>query len=230
MDLNKKSYLLVFLLFFVVIVQYPSCRGSPAQCLYGRCDAWISFDGIKWVNTTIDYIELNRGEPFYIKTNITTDQKDVLVTMYFYEVGVYASHHASFEIISGSVEGIINHSPYMVQEFGLVKRPSSFEQIWRVKVRENATWWSGITPLNIHVSFNQQNPDDWYNWVGDEISFTMINVFINKSLFHSPSHLDEHTGNATESVSYHSFFGYHLHLFFLSILITIVYVRKAKDS
>jgi hypothetical protein len=57
----------------------------PPTCSYGTCDAWLSFDGKNWLNTTIDFKELNRGQPFYIKTNITTTKQDILLTMYYYD-------------------------------------------------------------------------------------------------------------------------------------------------
>ena len=190
MDLSRIRQFVVILLVIVILFVQMVQAYSPPSCEYGTCDAWASFDGKLWENTTIDFKELNRGQSFYIKTNISTNQKDVLVSMFFYETAVYSIKQASFEIIDGYVNGIIHHNPYMVHEFGIINQPSSFERIWEVKVRENASWWNGLTPLNIHVGFYKRNQNNIYDWIGEDIHYTLVNVYINKTLVQSEQNND----------------------------------------
>jgi hypothetical protein len=181
MGLSKiRQFIFILLLMYILFIQAVQAY-SPPSCEYGTCDAWVSFDGKLWENTTIDFKELNRGQPFYIKTNISTNQKDILVSMYFYETAVYTTDQASFEIVDGYIEGIINHSPDMVHEFGIINQSSSFESIWEIKVREYASWWNGLTPLNIHAGFYKRNQNNLYDWIGDDIHYTLVNVYINKT-------------------------------------------------
>ena len=104
--------------------------------------------------------------------------------MNFYEVGVYSESDASFEILDGYVKGSITQNSSQTYNFGFIKNPKIFEQIWTLKVREDAEWWNGITPLNIVTYFKEViEVEGIKSYVGKEISFTLINGFIKKDLF-----------------------------------------------
>ena len=150
----RRIFIPCFLVFFI------GCSLSQAyespSCLYGTLDAWISFDGTTWHNTTYDHAEFDRGEPFFIKTVITTTEPQIHVSMNFFEVGVFEASDATFEVVEGIVTGVVNQGCDQIYSLGIVNISTIFEHKWKVKVRENATWVNGTTPLNIITFFNKR--------------------------------------------------------------------------
>ena len=171
--------ILFFLSLFVINTVSPMTMEEiyeTPQCAYGSFDTWFSTDGYTWRQATVEGIELKRGEPFFIKTIMTTSRPFVRVGLLFTEPGEYNSNGSTFDIID---EGLCMFEAYL---FGVIEKPlSSFERIWRFQVKQDTTWVQATAPLNVFVQFDWL--DDMNKWRSDEISFTIMSATISSESY-----------------------------------------------
>ncbi|HDM67356.1 MAG TPA: hypothetical protein ENG62_03100 [Thermoplasmatales archaeon] len=143
---------------------------EPARCRYGVVDAWFSFNGSTWFNTTVDYAPLRRGQPFYIKIELYTLEDDIWVALKFSEVGEDSSTNSTFKLVEGP------DAFYRVFDLGRIpSKYSLFNYTWMFKVKEDTSWVNGNAPLDVLVQFDKKIGGKWDT---SRIHFTVVNTFI----------------------------------------------------
>ena len=167
---NFLFHLSIILFFSLFLSSFSVLAYETPRCAYGTFDAWFSLDGVHWYNTTLEDIELTRGEPFFVKTVMRTSEPFVRVGMMFTEPGEYTSLDSTFEIINGPTSMF---DPFI---YGVIEEPyHSFEHIWMFQVKNQTEWVQATAPLNVFVQFDHKEQDAWSS---EEISFTVVYPFI----------------------------------------------------
>lgn len=146
------------------------------MCAYGGFDAWFSSDGSSWHQSTVEDIDLKKGEPFFIRTRMITSRPFVRVGLLFTEPGEYNANGSTFDIIEDDI------SMFEAYLYGIIEKPySSFERIWRFQVKHDTTWVQASAALNVFVQFDWK--DDANKWRSDEISFTIVYATISSETY-----------------------------------------------
>ena len=177
---------MVFIFFSSFTVAY-----ETPECAYGTFDAWYSKDGIEWQNTTVDYADLKRGEPFYIEATVSTKIESIWVAMELSETGESSSKGSSFEAIDGPCD--------MYETFDLgeiYEKNTSFTYTWKLRVKPDTDWAGGNAPLNIFAQFDKNVNGEWHT---EDISFTAVNVYILDELWEGYTGDDDTNGDGETS-------------------------------
>jgi len=210
---------LIFISIIIIIIPFLSSLSlayETPECKYGTFDVWYSKDGVKWQDTTVDYAELKRGEPFYIKATVGTKIDSAWVALRIWETGISSAGKSSFEVIDGPCD--------MYKSFDLgeiPKKDSSSTYIWKLCVRPGTNWTNGNAPLNIRAQFDRKVNGEWQS---DDISFTAVNVYILDELW---------DGYASGNVSFaggnnrtNSAPGFGISLFMMMLVLFLMWKRK----
>jgi hypothetical protein len=172
------KFLLIIILFSLLFISSNIAYSySTPQCNYGVFDCWFSLDGINWTNTTVDYVELQLGQPFYLKTFLKTLQDNITVDFYLTETGEYNANGSTFNVISGPGQ------MFEIVTLGVVKEEDYiWEDIWKLCVKNDTDWVNGNAPLNVYAQFGDHTLD-YNNWQSDSISFTAVNIYVNNEIW-----------------------------------------------
>ena len=163
------AFIIMFLIFVIILDPLVGSYETP-ECIYGTFDAWYSKDGIEWQNTTVDYAELKRGEPFYIEATVGTKIESIWIAIDLSETGESSAKGSSFEVVDGPRD--------MYETFDLGEIPeknTSFTYTWKLRVKPDTDWAGGNAPLNIFAQFDKKVNGEWHT---EDISFTAVNVYI----------------------------------------------------
>lgn len=173
---NSFQLIICILLIYFFISPYTNVQSiqKTPSCSYGTFDAWFSKDGRTWYNTTIDDVILSRGEAFFVKTQVTALKEPVWIALLFFEPGVSSTSTATFELVEDAYE------KKMMVDLGQFSLYESREDVWKFRVKPNASWVNATTPLNIGAFFDVK-----YNntWLEEDITFTIANMYIEDTLW-----------------------------------------------
>ena len=186
--MRKFSIFILSITIMIPVFSVISLAYETPECDYGMFDAWYSKDGVGWQNTTVDYAELKRGEPFYIKATVSTKIDSAWVSIRLWETGVGSAEKSSFEVIDGPSN--------TYQAFDLSEIPeknTSFTYTWKIRVKPDTDWVGGNAPLNIRAQFDKKVNGEWHS---DDISFTAVNVYILDELWEGYT---DNNGNSNNS-------------------------------
>jgi hypothetical protein len=166
----------IFLLILLFISLFPLVSAySPPECEYGLFDAWFSIDGETWLNSTVEDVVLSRGQPFFIRTIMSTSQDSVRVGFFFTEPGEYNAAGSTFKILD---ENLSMFDPFL---YGTIKKSGDvYEHIWSFQVKNDTDWFQASAPLNVFVQFDALIKG---KWISDEISFTIVCPFIIEEVY-----------------------------------------------
>jgi len=164
----KKITVLSFLIaFLLIVIPVFSLTVTAGECKYGTMYAWYSKDSIHWKKATVHNARLKRGEPFYIKVNVTTKLDNIWACLKLWETGEKNAENSSFEVIKGpcSLYEILNMHT-------IPKKNTTCTYTWMIRVKADTYWAGGNAPLNVRVQFNENN------YISDDIYFTIANIYI----------------------------------------------------
>ncbi len=166
---KMKTIVFIFVIIQALLISFLPATNA-GECDYGTLYAWYSEDGSSWENATVHDAKLKRGEPFYIKTMISTKINSVWIAMKLSETGENSADESSFEVLDGPCD------MYEMIDLGEIpEKNTSLTYTWKMRVKPDTNWAGGNAPLNIGVFFDKKVNDDWYS---DDISFTAVNVYI----------------------------------------------------
>ena len=189
-SISTKTIIFILVLIFLVdeTTADPHLTKDSPRCEYGVFDTWFSLDGNKWINTTVDHIILKRGQPFYIKLEISTLQDDIWISIMFSEVGEKTKKDSTFELIEGPM------AFYRPFDLGKISYKNTFlNYTWGFRVKKNTTWVNGNAPLDIMVQFDKKINGEWDT---NPISYTVVNAFIDeKQWIDSNDNIDYYSKN-----------------------------------
>ncbi|RLF50446.1 MAG: hypothetical protein DRN24_06510 [Thermoplasmata archaeon] len=179
----KKIAALSFLITFLLISPIFSLPITAGECKYGTMYAWYSKDNVHWEKATVHNIRLKRGEPFYIKVNVTTKKDNIWACLKLWETGEKNAENSSFEVLEGpcNIYEILNMHT-------IPKKNTEYTYMWMMRVKADAYWAGGNAPLNVRVQFNEN--DD----ISDDIYFTIANIYIIDKLWENYT-IDDKTIN-----------------------------------
>ena len=214
-SISTKIILSFIILFFLVnetTADIHLNKDSPT-CKYGVFDTWFSLDGIKWINTTVDYITLKQGQPFYIKSELYTFLDDTWVSIIFSEVGEPTIENSTFELIKGPTAF---YKPFDLGK--LSYKNTSLTYIWGFRIKRNTSWINGNAPLNVMAQFDRKNNGEWNR---EHISYTVVNAFIDGKQWINPK--EDYSNN--NYYSKNMIDGFQLDFLIISLLI-ITFIKR----
>lgn len=169
-----------FFIFFILPLSVDPIASIPT-CSYGSFDAWISIDGLNWMNTTVKNLSLECGQPFYVKTLLRPTTEDSWLAVYLFEPGVKRSSDESFIVLEGPCQ--LNN--YV--DLGKIKANESIQMIWKMQVKNDPMWSGGTTPLSITGFFQKYQNG---KWITEDITFSIANIHLQQTTWNEYSQFD----------------------------------------
>lgn len=174
----QKFQLLIKLILLISVISLNAfaqpilIQAQPSQCTFGEIDAWISINAENWLNTTVSELSLSCGQSFFVKAKMSPSIDDIWLALYLFEPGTTSYNQESFTVIDG---------PCSLNDGVDLGRTYAFENktvIWKMKVKDDPVWKSGITPLSLTGFFQKQKDDEW---ITEDISFSIAAIHILKN-------------------------------------------------
>jgi hypothetical protein len=187
--------------FFIVSCCFPliifdECVQATPQCSYGFLDAWISTDGVSWMNTTVTNMSLECGQIFFIKAVMKSSQHNIWMALYLSEPGTDDYANQSFIVLKGPCD--INEG----YDVGQVEINETKVVTWKLQVKDTPSWVGGYTPLSITGFFQKQQQD---SWITEDISFSIARIHLNDSMWKESMQVSFHSepSETNEDTYYH---------------------------
>ncbi|RLF33658.1 MAG: hypothetical protein DRM98_01930, partial [Thermoplasmata archaeon] len=182
---TTKVFVLTLFVSSLLIIVIPTITHvvDAGECKYGTMYAWYSIDGINWEKATVHNARLKRGEPFYIKVNVTTKKDNIWACLKLWETGEKNAENSSFEVINGpcDIYEILNMHT-------IPQKNTIYTYTWKMRIKADAYWAGGNAPLNVRVQFNKND------YISDDIYFTIANIYIVDELWENYT-IDDKTIN-----------------------------------
>jgi len=222
MVLNFFLKIIFFIFLCLLIITNSICANQAIETSRGSCNAWFSIDAINWQNTTT-YSVLALDQPFYIK--IWVKAKQNLTDMSYH--GTCYGPPYDFELIGNLTELPENAEVYKLEngrylmDIGF-KNPKSGEEntiIWICKVKKNASFVNGTTPVNLDVQFTKNGHNN--------SCFTLVSIHINDSIWINQK--NPIFNNTFDKTKTKKIVGFDIIIFFTTIFILIIF-KRCKTS
>ncbi len=215
---NTQTLIICFILIVLFLfMNSSSVVCSMPMCRYGSLDAWVSLDAETWMNTTIDNISLQKGQPFFIKTTMRTNQDHIWLALYLFEPGTSSKNQVSFKVIKGPCK--INAGCDLGKNF----KNETQTVVWKIQVKKDPQWVNGLTPLSITGFFQKKNQGKWDT---KEISFSLARIYI-EDTFWTTSEVQCKT-NHSSVFSIESLFTNIIFLVSFPIVIFLIWKKKVS--
>lgn len=213
---TKRKLCSIFLIIIFFLPMVPSIAAyEMPSCSFGSFDAWLSLDGKTWMNTTVTNISFQRGQPFFIKAMIQSNQDHVWLALYLFEPGTSSAKQSSFKIINGPCQ--VNDG----FDLGECMANATKTVMWKARVKNDTKWINGFTPLSITAFFQKKNGGRWKT---EDISFSLAQIYIEESLW-IDSQFEHKTNSLQEDVSFFL-------LVFISpgLILLIIFIKRKLKS
>jgi len=209
-----KKYMFIIMI-FLILFSIPHIRA--AECEYGSVEAFFSKDGENWQKATVQNSTLKRGEAFFIKAYIRSKINLSSIDIKIWETGENSKFNSTFKLIEGF------DCFFSFYDIYPIKKDDNLTYIWQFNVKHNTKWFNGNAPLNLFVQFDKNEE------VNEQVSFTIVNFFIKKDVFHNNSDLEIKEENSDinyDKTNYKSAFLGLFSFLILILVIAVIYKRK----